>query len=157
MCLIIVGKHLTCIYLPHWKKLATTWTINCKIFWEHCVFSCMIECRDWTLKGSADFYQRLTRGWARFKHGGMLALLKYPFYPLFNFDNVMNLISKSLTILTSAQLLVVFAFAHIFWRYFVFAGFWPILEHEMTRPTITRWHEERRRPKPEQRTEDHDD
>ena len=54
---------------------------------------------------------------------GLLALLKYPFYPLFNFDNDMNLISKSLTILTSAQLLVVFTFAHIFWRYFVFAGF----------------------------------
>ena len=157
MCLIIVGKHLTCIYLPHWKKLVTTWTINCKIFWEHCVFSCMIKCRDWTLKGSADFYQRLTRGRARFKHGGMLALLKYPFYPLFNFDNGMNLISESLTILTSAQLLVVFAFAHIFWRYFVFAGFWQILEHEMARPTITRWHEERQRPKPEQRIEGHDD
>ena len=30
----------------------------------------------------------------------LLALLKYPFYPLFNFDNGMNLISKSLTILT---------------------------------------------------------
>ena len=53
----------------------------------------------------------------------VLALLKYPFYPLFNFDNGMNLISKSLTILTSAPLLVVFAFAHIFWTYFVFAGF----------------------------------
>ena len=53
----------------------------------------------------------------------LLALLKYPFYPLFNFDNGMNLISESLTILTSSQLLVVFAFAHIFWRYFVFAGF----------------------------------
>ena len=53
----------------------------------------------------------------------VLALLKYPFYPLFNFDNGMNLISKSLTILTSAQLLVIFTFAHIFWRYFVFAGF----------------------------------
>ena len=50
-------------------------------------------------------------------------VLKYPFYPLFNFDNGMNLISKSLTILTSARLLVVFAFAHIFWRYFVFVGF----------------------------------
>ena len=87
----------------------------------------------------------------------LLALLKYPFYPLFNFDNGMNLISESLTILTSAQLLVVFAFAHIFWRYFVFAGFWPILEHEMARPTITRWHEEWRRPKPEQRIEGHDD
>ena len=70
--------------------------------------------------------------------GRMLALLKYPFYPLFNFDNDMNLISKSLTILTLAQLLVVFTFAHIFWRYFIFAGFWPILEHEMTRPMITR-------------------
>ena len=55
--------------------------------------------------------------------GRVLALLKYPFYPLFNFDNGMNLISKSLTILTSGQLLVVFTFAHIFWRYFVFAGF----------------------------------
>ena len=32
----------------------------------------------------------------------VLAILKYPFYPLFNFDNGMNLISKSLTILTSA-------------------------------------------------------
>ena len=53
----------------------------------------------------------------------LLALLKYPFYPMFNFDNGMNLISKPLIILTSAQLLVVFAFAHIFWRYFVFAGF----------------------------------
>ena len=74
-------------------------------------------------EGSADFYQRLTRGRARFKHGGMLALLKYPFYPLFNFDNGMNLISESLTILTSAQLVVVFAFAHIFWRYFVFCRF----------------------------------
>ena len=68
--------------------------------------------------------------------GGMLALLKYPFYPLFNFDNGINLISKSLTILTTAQLLVVFAFAHKFWRYFVFVGFWPILKHEMTRPVI---------------------
>ena len=100
-----------------------------------------------TLRGNADFFiskaPGLTRGRARFKHGGMLALLKYPFYPLFIFDNGMNLISKSLTILTSAWLLVVFAFAHIFWRYFVFAGFWLILEHEMARPTITRWHEER--------------
>src|SRR6185312_6829827 len=34
--------------------------------------------------------------------------------------NGMNSISKSLTILTSGQLLVVFTFAHIFWRYFVF-------------------------------------
>ena len=69
----------------------------------------------------------------------LLAHLKYPFYPLFNFDNGINLISKSLTILISGQLLVVFTFAHIFWRYFIFAGFWPILEHEMARPTITRW------------------
>ena len=32
----------------------------------------------------------------------MLALLKYPFYPLFILDNGMNLISKSLTVLTPA-------------------------------------------------------
>ena len=56
-------------------------------------------------------------------YGQLLALLKYPFYPLFNFNNGMNLISKSLTILTSGQLLVVFTFAQIFWRYFVFASF----------------------------------
>ena len=69
----------------------------------------------------------------------LLALLKYPFYPLFNFDNGMNLISKSLTILTSAQLLVVFTFAHIFWRYFVFAGFSPAYRHpKKWRPTGSR-------------------
>ena len=55
--------------------------------------------------------------------GYLLALLKYPLYPLFNFDNGMNLISKLLTILTSGQLLVVFTFALIFWRYFVFCRF----------------------------------
>ena len=33
---------------------------------------------------------------------GVLALLKYPFYPLFILDNGMNLISKSLTVLTPA-------------------------------------------------------
>ena len=32
--------------------------------------------------------------------GWLLALLKYPFYPLFILDNGMNLISKSLTVLT---------------------------------------------------------
>ena len=32
----------------------------------------------------------------------LLALLKYPFYPLFILDNGMNSISKSLTILTPA-------------------------------------------------------
>ena len=32
----------------------------------------------------------------------LLALLKYPFYPLFIFDNGMNLISKSLTVPTPA-------------------------------------------------------
>ena len=32
----------------------------------------------------------------------LLALLKYPFYPLFILDNGMNSISKSLTVLTSA-------------------------------------------------------
>ena len=34
--------------------------------------------------------------------GQLLALLKYPFYPLFILDNGMNLISKSLTVLTPA-------------------------------------------------------
>ena len=34
--------------------------------------------------------------------GLVLALLKYPFYPLFILDNGMNLISKSLTVLTPA-------------------------------------------------------
>ena len=45
----------------------------------------------------------------RTEHGGLLkgtdrvlALLKYPFYPLFILDNGMNLISKSLTVLTPA-------------------------------------------------------
>ena len=66
---------------------------------------------------------QLGEGVIRVEVEGVLALLQYPFYPLFNFDNGMTLISKSLTILTSAQLLVVFAFAHIFWRYFVFTGF----------------------------------
>ena len=42
--------------------------------------------------------------------GTMLTLLKYPFYPMFNFDNGMNLISKSLTILTSGQLQHVLSF-----------------------------------------------
>ena len=59
-----------------------------------------------TLRGNADFFiskaPGLTRGRARFKHGGMLVLLKYPFYPLFILDNDMNLISKSLTVLTPA-------------------------------------------------------
>ena len=84
----------------------------------------MIKCRDWTPKGNANFFIKdLLEDEQGLSMGGMLALLKYPFYPLFNFDNGMNLISKSLTIQTSARLLVVFAFAHIFWRYFVFVGF----------------------------------
>ena len=112
------------LYLPSTlKKLVTTRTINCKIFLGALCFLVYDQVQGLDTEGSADFYQRLTRGRARFKHGGILALLKYPFYPLFNFDNGLNLISESLTILTSAPLLVVFAFAHIFWRYFVFAGF----------------------------------
>ena len=159
MCLIIVGKHLTCIYLPHWKK---SWLqlelLTAKYFFGSIVFS-----RVWSSAGigywkaALIFIKDLLEDEQGLSMGGILALLKYPFYPLFNFDNGMNLISKSLTILTSAQLLVVFTFAHIFWRYFVFAGFWPILEHKMARPMITRWHEERQRPKPEQRIEGHDD
>ena len=69
-CLNNCGKHLTCIYLPHWKSWLQLELLTAKYFWEHCGFSCMIKCRDWILKGSADFYQRLTRGRARFKHGG---------------------------------------------------------------------------------------
>ena len=158
MCLIIVGKHLTCIYLPHWKKLVTTWTINCKIFLGALCFLVYDQVQGLDTERQRWFFIKdLLEDEQGLSMGGMLALLKYPFYPLFNFDNGMNLISKSLTILTSGQLLVVFTFAHIFWRYFIFAGFWPILEHEMTRPTITQWHEEGRRPKPEQRTEGHDD
>ena len=42
----------------------------------------------------------MTRNSPRTTPCALLALLKYPFYPLFNFDNGMNLISKSLTILT---------------------------------------------------------
>ena len=147
------------LYLPSTlKKLVTTWIINCKIFFGSTVFS-----RVWSSarighwKAALIFIKDLLEDEQGLSMGWMLALLKYPFYPLFNFDNGMNLISKSLTILTSARLLVVFAFAHIFWRYFIFAGFWPILEHEMARPTITQWHEELRRPKPEQRIEGHDD
>ena len=157
MCLIIVGKHLTCIYLPHWKSWLQLELLTAKYFGS-IVFS-----RVWSSAGIGHwkaaliFIKDLLEDEQGLSMGGMLALLKYPFYPLFNFDNGMNLISKSLTILTSGQLLVVFTFAHIFWRYFVFAGFWPILEHEMARPTITRWHEERQRPKPEQRIEGHDD
>ena len=64
--------------------------------------------------GNTDFFIKdLLEDEQGLSMGGILALLKYPFYPLFNFDNGMNLISKSLTILTSAQLLVVFTFAHI--------------------------------------------
>ena len=45
------------------------------------------------------FYQTLLLC-THFVESLVLALLKYPFYPLLNFDNGMNLISKSLTILT---------------------------------------------------------
>jgi len=38
----------------------------------------------------------------RDRAGIVLALLKYPFYLLFILDNGMNLISKSLTVLTPA-------------------------------------------------------
>ena len=80
--------------------------------------TCLVEA------GVVDAHPKLRVGlWDDDRVGQLLALLKYPFYLVFNFDNGMNLISKSLTILTSGQLLVVFTFAHIFWRYFIFAGF----------------------------------
>ena len=40
--------------------------------------------------------------WPPYRLGGLLVLLKYPFYPLFILDNGMNSISKSLTVLTPA-------------------------------------------------------
>ena len=158
MCLIIVGKHLTCIYLPHWKSWLQLELLIAKYFLGALCFLVYDQVQGLDTERQCWFFIKdLLEDEQGLSMGECFALLKYPFYPLFNFDNGMNLISKSLTILTSAQLLVVFTFAHIFWRYFVFAGFWPILEHEMVRPTITRWHEERQRPKPEQRIEGHDD
>ena len=53
----------------------------------------MIKCRDWTLKAALIFIKDLLEDEQGLSMGGMLALLKYPFYPLFNFDNGMNLIS----------------------------------------------------------------
>ena len=144
MCLIIVGKHLTCIYLPHWKSWLQLELLTAKkIFLGALCFLVYDQVQGLDTERQRWFFIKdLLEDEQGLSMGGMLALLKYPFYPLFNFDNDMNLILKSPTILTSAQLLVVFTFAYIFWRYFVFAGFWPILEHEMARPTITRWHEE---------------
>ena len=56
------------------------------------------------LSKSRDKSDRLTRLYARvyWLDRYMLALLKYPLYPLFILDNGMNLISKSLTVLTPA-------------------------------------------------------
>ena len=63
----------------------------------------MIKYRDWTLKGNTDFFIKdLLEDEKGLSMGGMLALLKYPFYPLFILDNGMNLISKSLTVITPA-------------------------------------------------------
>ena len=53
-----------------------------------------VDRRFWTLL-QASFYETYQRR-------GLLAFLKYPFYPLFILDNGMNLISKSLTVLTPA-------------------------------------------------------
>ena len=153
------GEAFNLYLLSTLKKLVTTWIMNCKIFFLGALCFLVydqVQGLD-TERQRWFFIKDLLEDEQGLSMGEMLALLKYPFYPLFNFDNGMNLISKSLTILTSAQLLVVFMFAHIFWRYFVFAGFWPILEHKMTRPTITRWHEETQRRKPEQRNEGQDD
>ena len=49
---------------------------------------------------SAIILNNIRKSW-NFYHT-LLALLKYPFYPLFILDNGMNLISKSLTVLTPA-------------------------------------------------------
>ena len=153
------GEAFNLYLLSTLKKLVTTWIMNCKIFFLGALCFLVydqVQGLD-TERQRWFFIKDLLEDEQGLSMGGILELLKYPFYPLFNFDNGMNLISKSLTILTSAQLLVVFTFAHIFWRYFVFAGFWPILEHQMARPTFTQWHEKWRRPKPEQRIAGHDD
>ena len=47
---------------------------------------------------SAPSSRRKKKSWSE----PLLALLKYPFYPLFILDNGMDLISKSLTVLTPA-------------------------------------------------------
>ena len=58
------------------------------------------------MRGNADFFiskaPDLLEDEQGLSMGGTLALLKYPFYLLFILDNGMNLISKSLTILTPA-------------------------------------------------------
>jgi hypothetical protein len=87
-------------YLPSIKiKVSTLWNFNEYKFREHYVFSCMIKCRIWTLKGNADIHRRLTRGRARFKHGWMLAVdFRQPSH-MFTFYVGINLLF-TLTILT---------------------------------------------------------
>jgi hypothetical protein len=53
-----------------WMKASTLWNFNELKFWEHYVFSFMIKCRVWAMKGNTAIHQRLTRGLARFMHGG---------------------------------------------------------------------------------------
>ena len=90
------------LYLPSTlKKLVTTWTINCKIFFGSIVFS-----RVWSSAGIGHqkailiFIKDLLEDEQGLSMGGMLVLLKYLFYPLFILNNGMNSISKSLTVLT---------------------------------------------------------
>ena len=126
------------LYLPSTlKKLVTTWTA--KYFFGSIVFS-----RVWSSAGIGHwkatliFIKDLLEDEQCLSMGGMLALLKYPFYPLFNFDNGMNLISKSLTILTSGQLLVVCTYileVLRFCRFLTNFGAWndEAHDHAMTR------------------------
>ena len=58
------------------------------------------------MRGNADFFiskaPDLLEDEQGLSMGGMLALLKSPFYPLFILDNGMNLISKSIIVLAPA-------------------------------------------------------
>ena len=80
--------------------------LNAKYLREQYVLLCMTKCRE-NIEGQRWFLYKqsswnLLEDEQGLSMGGMLALLKYPFYPLFIFDNGMDLIPKSLTVLTPA-------------------------------------------------------
>ena len=80
--------------------------LNAKYLREQYVLLCMTKCRE-DIEGATLISLKaklldLLEDEQGLSLGGMLALLKYPFYPLVILDNGMNLISKSLTVLTPA-------------------------------------------------------
>ena len=84
------------------KKVAGhNMNLNAKYLREQYVLLCMTKCRE-DIEGQRWFRMDFLEDEQGLSMGGMLALLKYPFYPLFILDNGMNLISKSLTVLTLA-------------------------------------------------------